>query len=182
MKQSMCYLSPQCLLYIKRNDVEIHSSFRTFVLNAYSHDICRISKYKLLINPLLVDADVQYPNFLSWYAKVSSELYVGLRSIVFILHKEDVAAFSILKHTVTENKICTFFTSPRYRNNGVGSLLMRISLGMFDGKSVALTMPERKVEEFDKILKKNNFIKEKSVMNYNNRNEEEFFFRCSDYS
>ena len=128
------------------------------------------------IKPHLVDASKQYPNFETWYSKVSTELLYGLRSIVFIYHKNDIAAFSILKHSDVEKKICTFYTVNKYRRNHIGNLLMQNSLQLLGSGSVLITMPDKKVDEFRNILSKYNFVNQNKIMNYYNKNEEEYFF------
>lgn len=152
------------------------SPFTPLVCNVKNGNLTQVNRYYDLINPFLSDLCMQYPNFLSWYSKVNVELYLGWRSFIYILYKNNVAAFSILKHTRNENKICTLFTSDKYRNNGLGSHLMEMSLDILKGENVSLTMPEKKVEEFSQILKKNNFLLENRIANYYNKNEIEFFF------
>ena len=153
--------------------------FSTLVLNAHNKNLFYMSKYQSLISPLLSDVNNQYPNFPVWYSKVAYELLFGFRTFILILCENNVAAFSILKHSKEENKICTLLTSKKFRNIGLGAWLMRMSLSQFDGQNISLTMPEKKVEEFTQIINKNNFFLEKKILNFYNRDEIEFFYtRC----
>ncbi len=108
----------------------------------------------------------EYPDFYNWYhQKVYEGLKNGTRNILVARDEEsqNIVGISILKNS-DEKKICTFRVVPEFQHKGIGSELMKKSIGILGTNSPLITVSEDRIMEFQKILEKFNF---KEVGKYN---------------
>lgn len=118
-----------------------------------------------------------YPNFYSWLAFTFIQgIDSGARSVIYAIEHGNVVGMALLKKTTHENKICTFYIREEFRNRGYGSALMTASLKALSGKSVIITMSEKRVPLFAALLRQHNFSLSHSVQGLYKDDEQEFFF------
>ncbi|MCX7097710.1 MAG: GNAT family N-acetyltransferase [Methylococcales bacterium] len=122
-----------------------------------------------------------YPNFKNWlYFTFRKEMIEGKRSIIIARAGNSIAGLSLLKHSLDEKKICTFYVSPSYRGIGVGHQLMDAStsyLGDKDkDKDIAITVAEERNSELYPLLKSKGFSIENKVIGYYRENINEYFY------
>lgn len=107
-----------------------------------------------LMRPNLGIAAKLYPRFDSWFElKAVQGLLLNERSLVFVNYGMTLAGFAILKHSQSENKICTFCVLPEYRGRGVGSRLMEACLKRFNYAMPVITVAEQLQNKFRPLLK-----------------------------
>ena len=94
-----------------------------------------------------------YPNIFKWYHnKFLKEILQGTRSIVAYYIANDIAGVSLLKKSITENKICTIYVWENSRDNGIGKTLFQKSFEVLNDSKPVITIPERRMDEFQKII------------------------------
>lgn len=99
-----------------------------------------------------------YPNFKEWlFFNFNKGLRSGERKILLAHNGTDICAVSLLKLTDNENKICTFFVRPDFRERGLGRILMSRSLCELSGKSSIITVAEERHSELSPLLIESNF-------------------------
>lgn len=138
-------------------------------------DLCQLrSIYRELRCYLGETADL-YPKFDSWYNKIFYDLCFGNRSILVVKLKDQVAGYSIVKHSVFENKICSFNVLKKYRRNRIGTTLMEKSVELLQGNAL-ITINERLVDSFSSIIEKYEFLLCFRLLNIYRANQYEYFF------
>lgn len=106
----------------------------------------------------LSDLEGFYPQFNSWFhLKVLSGIPNGDRKIITKTSGNRIIAVAILKKTDSEKKICTFRVSEEFRNNGLGTELMKESLKWLEYKKPLITVNEENITEFRSFLPKFDF-------------------------
>lgn len=99
-----------------------------------------------------------YPNFKEWlFFTFNKGLRSGERKILLAHNGADICAVSLLKATDHENKICTFFVLPEFRERGLGRALMNRSLCELSGKSSIITVAQERHSELRPLLIESNF-------------------------
>ena len=118
-----------------------------------------------------------YPNFKNWlYFTFRKEMIEGKRSIVIARTGNSIAGLSLLKHTIDEKKICTFYVSPSYRGIGVGHQLMDAATSYLGDKDIKITVAEERNLELYPLLKSKGFSIESNVIGYYRENINEYFY------
>ena len=97
-----------------------------------------------------------YPQFKSWALKVERELLTPARSLLLVEDNKEIVAYSILKHTSDENKICLFQVSPHRRRQGIGTAMMERAISILNGTAL-ITVNEQLVRLFIPLLTKFGF-------------------------
>lgn len=106
----------------------------------------------------LSDLEEFYPGFKEWVCfKFRRGLYLNERRIVLACCDNEIAGLALLKDTACEKKVCTFFVSPAFREQSVGSLLMLKSLDVLGPGLINITVSEERNLELSRILISNNF-------------------------
>ena len=91
-------------------------------------------EYIKLINDIykVCNISIDYPTHKHWfYTKQIPGIFKGERDILFIRNpknKNEIIAFSCLKKTETEKKICNIYVSEEFRNKGLGTILFEESM------------------------------------------------------
>jgi len=118
-----------------------------------------------------------YPSFKNWlYFTFRKEMIEGKRSIVIARTGNGIAGLSLLKNTLDEKKICTFYVSPSYRGIGVGHQLMDASTSYLGDKNIKITVAEERNPDIYPLLKSKGFSIEKKVSGYYRDNVDEYFY------
>lgn len=120
-----------------------------------------------------------YPNFNSWLSsRFMQHTNEANRLILFAYDEKDIiVGASLLKMSRNENKICTFFISPKFKSRGIGDDLMKRSFMQFnDNDEVLITCSQSRKVELEPILNKSGFIHTHSVFDLYEKDASEFFY------
>jgi len=104
-----------------------------------------------------------YPNFPDWLnSKVFPEMTIDplQRNVILILDSKSnqTVGFAILKNTVDEKKICSFYIRPDFRCKGFGSCLMKKCIDFLNlSSSIIITVSEYYRKSFTVFLQKFDF-------------------------
>ena len=122
----------------------------------------------------------EYPDFYAWfYEKVVSGISNGSREIFFAKKLgsfDKVNGVLILKKTVSEKKICTLYVDKESRMNGIGQRFMNIAFNELNTNKPLMTVSDKRLADFSKLLKKFNFESVDSLPNYYSDNHTEYTF------
>ena len=101
-----------------------------------------------------MEANMPYPAFSVWYNDLfTDDLYLKPEREIMICEKEyRIAGVTILKRTKEEAKICTMYVAKQYRHNGIGQMLMELSLEWLKNQKPVITLDSSKEPEFTGIL------------------------------
>lgn len=115
--------------------------------------------YKEKIFKFLIKLQFEYPYFTEWYNSLftSWDVLKDNREIILCLNKCDVIGLAILKHSDSENKICTLRVDPRFKGLGIGSQLIEASFDYLNDDKPIITLHANKHHEFSKLLNKYGF-------------------------
>lgn len=100
-----------------------------------------------------------YPNIRQWYFNTFARGFIsGSREILIAKDNDgELAGFALLKHSSSENKICTFFICPNYRESGLGKKLFPIALDVLKGKDISITVSDVVNSQLTGLLVSNSF-------------------------
>ncbi len=102
---------------------------------------------------LLNSFDKVYPDIETWFQKkVFPGLQSGERSILFISNNVEIIALAILKDSLLEKKICTFYISPNARGKGFANILFNRSFEKLKTRTPLISVPENTLNHFSKYL------------------------------
>ena len=109
---------------------------------------------------LLTDYNkLQYPNYYKWYyQKNIPRIIEGTGEAIFYLDGFQIVGLSILKKDEKESKICTFLVNEEYRKNGYSKILLEDSFKFLETDKPLITIPEKRLDEFSKIIVDYNWI------------------------
>lgn len=128
------------------------------------------------IASLLKEVSPLYPNFDAWLA---FKFFRGLKSDgrkVAVAHDGDQILGAALLKTQEENKICTFYVLPEFRDLKIGSNLMSFALSTFGSESVSITVSDERLDELSPLLKSKGFELTSSHKDLYRTNISEHFF------
>lgn len=130
------------------------------------------------VKDILNDIKDLYPNFDNWlvFKFQKSNIELGFRNIIVARTPAGIVGIALLKKQQKERKICTFFVSPSYRCQGIGSQLMRLSLDWLDTDKPLITVSEERKSSLEPILHKFNFCHSRTVLGYYRDNKLEYFY------
>ena len=104
-----------------------------------------------------------YPNFKKWWDdKVMPGITNGERMVFCAYRDTKIVGFMVLKRTVEENKICSFYVLPEYRQSGVGTFMMRVATEILSDKLI-ITVPEPLTYAYESLLVRYGFNKTAEV-------------------
>lgn len=99
--------------------------------------------------------EICYPNHRHWfYNKFIKGLNSGQRVALFVEKDNVVVGVVLLKCCEEEKKICTIFVDERYRNNGIGSSLLKKAFEILGTTKPFITISKEKIKQFENIIKK----------------------------
>ena len=109
---------------------------------------------------LLTDYNkLQYPNYYKWYyQKNIPRIIEGTGEAIFYLDGFQIVGLSILKKDEKESKICTFLVNEEYQKNGYSKILLEDSFKFLETDKPLITIPEKRLDEFSKIIVDYNWI------------------------
>ena len=117
----------------------------------------------------------QYPEYYKWfYNKNIPRVINGTGEIVFYLDGLTVAGLTILKKDDLEKKICTLMINEEYRKKGYSKMLLESSFDYLGTDKPLITIPTKRLDEFNKIItayewqeakRHNNYYSEEVIFN-----------------
>ena len=104
---------------------------------------------------LLTDYNkLQYPEYYKWYyQKNLPRIITGNGEAIFYLDGFQIVGLSMLKKTEDESKICTLLITEDYRKKGYSKLILEDSYEYLGTEKPLITIPEKRLDEFSKIIK-----------------------------
>lgn len=122
----------------------------------------KVSLVVSLLNQVLIETiqyKSDYPDYEDWFwEKQVRGLFDGYRDIIVAIKNGKVIGISNIKNTASEKKICTLTVDKKYRMKSVGSKLIDISIAILGVSNPVITMSIDKLSEFNKIIKKYNWV------------------------
>lgn len=116
----------------------------------------------------------QYPEYYKWYYnKNIPRIITGTGEIIFYLDGLTVAGLTILKKDDFEKKICTLLINEEYRKKGYSKLLLESSFDYLKTDKPLITIPTKRINEFNKIITAYNW---QECDRHNNYYSEEIIF------
>ena len=95
----------------------------------------------------------QYPNYYKWYyGKNLPRIINGTGEAIFYLDGFEVVGLSMLKRDLAESKICTLLINEDYRKRGYSKLILEDSFDFLGTDKPLITIPSRRLDEFQKII------------------------------
>lgn len=132
---------------------------------------------ELELYELLKDMPLEYPNFWEWFGtKVIPGLADGTRRIFTRRVDNKLAGVAIVKKTENERKLCTLFVKEEYASRGTGLFLLDASLKFLETDTPNLTVPLSKLEKFERIFERYEFVKDGRVKGLYKPGAEEVYF------
>lgn len=126
----------------------------------------------------LADVGSLYPGFKNWlYFTFRAGLINNQRKIIVAHQNGEVAGISLLKKTIEEKKICTFYVLPEFRGYGLGCDLMSESLRILDHSDIGITVSEERHGELSPLLSASGFTLMKVNPDYYRNGKDEIFYK-----
>ena len=108
----------------------------------------------------------EYTDFEQWFfCKVIPGLKDGSRKIYAVVDAQAIAGVLILKDS-GEKKICTLRVSEAYRNQGIGTKLLKQAFKELKTAKPIITVSSLHLHEFMHLLSKHGFIMKKEYPGY----------------
>lgn len=102
-----------------------------------------------------------YPNFDSWLVnKVVPGIENGDRTLLIEMRANEVAGFMILKHNLSEKKLCTLRVRPQYESRGMGVRLFDTAFEILKTERPLLSVSEKAMPKFETLFKYFGFSRE----------------------
>ncbi|MEB6675576.1 N-acetyltransferase [Acinetobacter haemolyticus] len=123
--------------------------------------------------------DHLYPNIKQWYKNTFSVgFFKKQRKLLLIKDMEgELAAFSLLKDTEFEKKICTLYVCPTFRESGIGNKLVPLSVNLLGEKNIGITVSQDVNPLLESLLKTNSFEVNQVENGLYLPNKKEFFYK-----
>lgn len=122
-----------------------------------------------------------YPEIKAWYWNVFAKGFVGDEREI-LLAKDNLgqlAGFSLLKNSLFEKKICTFYILPEFRESGLGKRFLPLAIEMVGEKEVGITVSESVNSSLSPLLLSHDFVIENVETNLYLPNQKEFLYKLA---
>lgn len=137
-----------------------------------------------LINSSLLPSNEIYPGIEDWFEKVKKEAQSTPkeREVFFSAVKNEyenalkIVAILIVKNKNGEKKICTIRVDEAYRNQGIGSALMKKALEYLGTNKPLITVPEECCPMLKRLLDKYEFNLTSQKLGYYRQGKIEYFY------
>lgn len=105
------------------------------------------------IGKIVYSFNDKYPDIKSWFLdKVVPGLESGERSMLYVLKQNEIVGLTILKDSISEKKICTFYVSPNMRGRGLAPILFEKSFDKLKTAKPVISVPEIVLGGFRKYI------------------------------
>ncbi|MCL3782743.1 GNAT family N-acetyltransferase [Prolixibacteraceae bacterium JC049] len=118
----------------------------------------------------------EYPNFKEWYFKKVVQEIGFSRQLLLKYLKKELVGVAILKQNQFESKICTFRVKDEFQGLGIGSKMIQESFGLLNTYNPNITVSERRIGEFNRILTTNGFQLDAIYPDYYIQGQKEYSF------
>lgn len=130
------------------------------------------------ISHALEDVSKLYPDFQGWFRnKFMPSFHMGERSILLAHNGSELCGVSLLKKTIEEDKICTFYVLPEFRGQKLGEALLDRSLEYFSTSDVLISVSTERVKELYPVLHSRGFQLESCIEDLYRQGNKEHFYR-----
>src|SRR5215210_6957299 len=124
----------------------------------------------------LASLETTYPGFRGWfYGSVAGGSY-DERAIFVTKANDCILGIGIAKRSRTERKLCTLWTAPVARDNGVALAIANRAFDWLETSHPLFTVPEERISEFQGLLKRWKFNRANTVVGYYRPNKTEYVF------
>lgn len=125
----------------------------------------------------LSDVSAFYPEFKSWlYFTFRAGMFVGERKVLVAHSDGNIAGLSLLKNSISEKKICTFYVLPEYRYEGIGRSLMHKSMQTLGHSDIGISVSEERNDELSPLLRSCGFSLDSVLSGHYRSEKSEFFY------
>lgn len=118
-----------------------------------------------------------YPEYKTWFLIKHLEGIGNDRDILFTVYKKEIVGIANIK--LSEQKICTLYIRPGFRENKIGRMLVKTCMEVLGTNKPLITISSNKINLFKKIIKENNWEYSESLSNYYIIGSDEFIFNGS---
>ena len=152
-------------------------SLNELIKNGLEPEIINLITNEILNITLPITDD--YPEYKTWF--LTKHLAgIGInRDILFTTYKKEIVGIANIKFS--EQKICTLYIKPGFRENKIGRQLVKTCMDKLGTNKPLITISSNKIHLFKKIIKENNWEYSESLGNYYTIGSDEFIFNGSLY-
>lgn len=120
-----------------------------------------------------------YPNIKQWYQNIFTVGFFRKQRKLLLIKDicGELAAFSLLKHTEFEKKICTLYVCPTFRESGIGNKLVPLSVELLGEKNIGITVSEDVNPLLEGLLRTNSFEVDQVESGLYLPNKKELFYK-----
>lgn len=130
----------------------------------------RDKNFSKAVNEIYLVTDynkLQYPDYYKWYyQKNLPRILEGKGDAIFYLDGFQIVGLSMLKKDNDEAKICTLLIGEEYRKKGYSSLILEDSFAFLGTDKPLITIPEKRLDEFSKIILEYGWEASKVISDY----------------
>lgn len=125
---------------------------------------------------LTKNIEKDYPKHYSWFHdKFVKELDGKKREIIFYADDNIIYGVAFLKKSENEKKICTIMVNEKFRNKGIGTIILEEAFQFLGTCKPLITMPDYKEICFRKIIDKYKWEQKQSIDSCYSKNKEIIF-------
>jgi hypothetical protein len=124
----------------------------------------------------IASLETLYPGFRNWFFGTIVGASNDERAIFVTKARNRVLGIGIAKRSRTERKLCTLWTAPAARDNGVALAIADRAFDWLGTSHPLFTVPEERISEFQGLLKRWQFNHTNAVVGYYRPNKIEYVF------
>lgn len=120
-----------------------------------------------------------YPNYKTWFLTKHLTGIGKDRDILFTVYKNQIVGIANIKFS--EQKICTLYIRPGFRQNKIGKQLIHACMNALGTSKPLITISSNKIHFFQRIIKENHWECSELLSNYYTQDSDEFIFNGNLY-
>jgi hypothetical protein len=120
--------------------------------------------------------ETTYPGFRKWFFGTVVPASYDERAVFVTKAHNRILGVGIAKRSLTERKLCTLWTAPAARDNGVALAIADRAFDWLETSHPLFTVPEERISEFQGLLKRWQFNRTNAVVGYYRPNKTEYVF------
>lgn len=101
--------------------------------------------------------------------------------ILFDVESKNLMGFCILKHSISERKICTLIILPEYRGYGLGEVVFEFAFSILETRNPVFSVSSVSLPQFIRFINKYQWTHPKVVRNCYLEGIDEYIFNCIDH-
>lgn len=155
----------------------MNSQFNVIIKPSVTFEVSSKVEFPRLYR-FLADVEPFYPNFKLWFNfTFRRNARAGERQVVLAHNGYEIVGTALLKKSSTENKICTFYVSPKYRGERVGHDLMELAISRLNSNDTQITVSTERNAELSPLLRSKGFSIYQSVDGLYRQGSTEHFYQ-----